>query len=259
MSDVIADIVKNKKQLLKNKTQNLKHEALDYTSTKDQKFRFQEKLAEKTSTKLICEYKPASPSQGDISNLTVEDVIEIYDKNPVDMISVLTEESYFKSSLENLEKALKITNKPVIRKDFIINKHMIYEAALHDASAVLLINGVCPDIEDYLNTCNELGIDAIVECHTLNDIEDVIDYDPMIIGINNRNFKDLSLNLDTTKQLAEYVPHYMISESGVKTIEDAQLLKKYGADAILIGTSVLQGNNTREIRNYINELKNVLK
>ncbi|PAV07061.1 indole-3-glycerol-phosphate synthase [Methanosphaera cuniculi] len=258
--NVVDEIVKNKKQLLKNKSADeIKQKAHDYASTNDKKFRFQEKLSDATSTKLICEYKPASPSQGDISTLSVEDVIEIYDTTPVDMISVLTEESYFKSNIENLKKAVKLTDKPVLRKDFIIDEYMIYEAVLCGASAVLLINGVCPDIEDYLNLCHELGIDAIVECHTLNDIEDVIEYDPKIIGINNRDFKDLSIDLETTKKLSEYIPNYMISESGVKTEHDARKLRNYGADGVLIGTSVLKSNEKPEIEHYINKIKHVLR
>ncbi|MGI6564534.1 indole-3-glycerol-phosphate synthase [Methanosphaera sp.] len=262
--NVVEEIVKNKKKTLtelkKTKsTSQIRKEAIDYVSTKNNKFRFQEILKDKNSTKLIAEYKPASPSQGDISTLKPEDVIPLYDKNNVDMISVLTEESYFKSNLNNFKKATTLTEKPILRKDFVIDKYMLYEAAANNASAALLITGVCPDIEDYLNTCYDLGLDAIVECHTLDDIEQVVDYNPKIIGVNNRNFNDLSINLETTKNLREYVPNYLISESGVKTLNDAEKLKSYGADALLIGTSLLKNNNDTEIVEFINKLDNILK
>lgn len=260
---VIDEIISNKKILLeksKNKKslQEIKKEAVNHISTKDEKFRFQQELKDDES-KLICEYKVASPSKGKISNLTVEDVVGIYDNSPVDMISILTEESYFGSNLKNFQKAQEITNKPLLRKDFVIDEYMIYEAALNDASCILLIEGICPDMEGYLNITHELQMDAIVECHSKEDIENVERYNPPIIGINNRNLQTLTTDLDTTRNLKEYVPNYMISESGVNTAEDAKLLKNYGADAILIGTSVLKNNNQKEIKEYIIELKNSLK
>lgn len=262
--NVLDEIVINKRKIINESEKSiskdeLKKEAYDYRSTIDSKYRFQEVLKNKLQTKLICEYKPASPSKGDISNLSIEDVIEIYDESPVDMISVLTEESYFKSNLNNLIKATKYTDKAILRKDFIIDEYMIYESALNDASCVLLIEGICPDIEKYLNITYELGLDAIVECHSIEDIKNIEKFNPPIVGVNNRNLNDFSINLETTKKLKEYVPKYLISESGVDSIDDAKLLQSYGADAILIGTSVLKKNYPDEIKSYINDLHNSLK
>jgi indole-3-glycerol phosphate synthase len=152
-----------------------------------------------------------------------------------------------------------MTTKPLLRKDFIIDEYMIYEAALNNASCILLITGICPDIEEYLNISEDLGLDVIIECHDLNNINEISDLNPKIIGVNNRNLSNLSINLETTKKLKKYVPNYLISESGVKNIEDAQLLKSYGADAILIGTSILKGKSEFEIENYLNQLSYVLK
>ncbi len=260
---VIPTIVENKKiRLAESKktlsTEDLEKKAFDYVSTKTSTHRFLEQL-KKDYVNLIAEYKPASPSQGDISSLSVENVIPLYQENPVDMISVLTEESYFKSNIENLKTATKLTDKPILRKDFVIDKYMIYEAALYDCSAVLLINGVCPDIEEYLNLTHELCLDAIVECHNIDDINSVVEYDPMIVGVNNRNLDTLEINLDTTKNLREFVPHYMISESGVLSIDDAKLLKSYDADALLIGTSLLKDKNPHQIEEFIDKLTETLK
>ena len=240
--NVIEKIVENKKKILiKNKENKplmeIKKETEDFISTKSKKFRFEEKLKDKSKTKLIAEYKPASPSQGNISTLKPEDIIPLYDKHPVDMISVLTEELYFKSNMDNFIKVNEMTNKPLLRKDFIIDEYMIYEAALNNASCILLITGICPNIEEYLNIAEDLGLDAIIECHNLNDIKQISDLNPKIIGINNRNLSNLTVDLETTKKLKKYVPNYLISESGVQNIEDAKLLKNYGADAILVGTS----------------------
>ncbi len=262
--NVIKEIVENKKIIIqKNKmkkdTQTIKTEAEDFISTKTEKFRFQEKLKDKTSTKLIAEYKPASPSQGDISLLKAEDVIPIYDRYPVDMISILTEETRFKSNMNNFRKAESLTDKALLRKDFVIDKYMIYEAALNNASCILLINGVCPDIEEYMGITEDLGLDAIVECHNEKDIRSVVDYNPKIIGINNRNLSDLTVDLDTTRKLKKYVPNYLISESGVQKVADAQRLKNYGADAILVGTSILKDRSEEKIGEYITQLSNSLK
>lgn len=262
--NVIEEIVENKKIIIeKNKhkktTSQIKREAIDYVSTKTEKFRFQEKLKDKSSSKLIAEYKPASPSQGNISKLSPEDVIPIYDKYPVDMISVLTEELKFKSNMNNFKKAEELTDKALLRKDFVIDEYMIYESALNNASCILLISGICPDIEKYINITAELGLDAIIECHNQEDIENISELNPKIIGINNRNLSNLSVDLETTKMLKDYVPNYLISESGVQSIEDAKLLKSYGADAILVGTSILKGKNEEEIGKYITQLANILK
>lgn len=262
--NVINEIITNKKITVKKTKEkkslaDIKTEALDMVSTKSNFFRFQEKLKDESSTKLIAEYKPASPSQGDISKFKVEDVIPLYDENNVDMISVLTEELYFKSNIENFIKATSLTKKPLLRKDFVIDEYMIYEAAVNNASAVLLITGICPDIEEYLNICNNLGLDAIVECHSIEDIKSVEEYDPKIIGVNNRNLNNFTIDLETTRKLKEYVPNYLISESGIKTIEDAKKIKEYGADAVLIGTSILQNNKKKGIGEFINDLNKVLK
>lgn len=262
--NVIEKILMNKRKKLsqqKNKKtlKEMKKEAEDHISTTDNKFRFQEKLKDKTSTKLVAEYKPASPSQGNISTLKPEEVIPLYDSNPVDMISILTEESYFKSSLNNFRKAEQLTDKPLLRKDFVIDKYMIYEAALNNASCILLITGICPNIGEYLSITEDLGLDAIVECHSKKDIEEVEELNPKIIGINNRNLSTLSIDLETTRKLKQYVPNYLISESGVQNVNDAMQLKSYGADAILVGTSILKGKNDEEITQYITQLNKALK
>jgi len=262
--NVVEKIITNKKKIVAKQKKhkplnNIRKEATDYISTKNNKFLFEKKIKENNTTKLIAEFKPASPSQGKISNLTPEEIIPLYESNPVDMISVLTEESYFKSNITNFQKARKITTKPLLRKDFVIDKYMLYESALNDANCVLLINGVCPNIEEYLNITKNLGLNAIIECHSLEDIEEVVDLNPKIIGINNRNLSTLEVDLDTTKELREYVPNYLISESGVQNVEDAALLKSYGADAILIGTSILKGKNKDNIKDYLTQISQTLK
>ena len=111
----------------------------------------------------------------------------------------------------------------------------------------------------YEHICENVGLDTIIECHDIEDINQVIDLNPKIIGINNRNLTNLTVDLETTEKLRKYVPNYLISESGVESIEDAQLLRNYGADAVLIGTSILKDRHSSEIGNYINQLSLTLK
>ena len=259
----VEEIIKNNRQIVeeskkKISTEELKKMAFNYKSTFSSKHEFQDILKENTCS-LICEYKVASPSRGHISNLSLEEIIGIYEKTPVDAISILTESLYFNSDLKNLKEAKKYTSKALLRKDFLIDEYMIYEAALNDASCILLIEGICPDVEEYLNISYELGMDAIVECHSLEDILNVEKHNPPIIGVNNRNLNDFSIDLETTKRLKEYVPNYMISESGVNDTSDAKKLKSYGADGILIGSSILESNDKEIICSYINKLHGVLE
>lgn len=260
----VDEIIENKKKLLIEKKSrkslpSLKKDAEDLVSTKTSKFRFKEKFKDGTSKKLIAEFKPASPSKGNISSKSVEDIIKIYDENPVDMISCLTEELYFKSNLNNFEKARRATDKPILRKDFFIDEYMIYESAAAGADCILLISNCTPDIESYMGIANDLGLDAIVECHNKDEIDYANDINASIIGINNRDLSNFTIDFNTTKNLRKYVNGYLISESGVNTIDDAKLLKSYGADALLIGTSLLRNKNIEDTEKFITDLVNVLK
>lgn len=262
--DKVGEIIENKKKIMvklkdKRPLNEIKKEAEDFVSTRDKKFRFQEKFNNIKGTKLIAEFKPASPSKGDISSVKVEDIIKIYNESPVDMISCLTEELYFKSNLNNLKKAVKITNKPILRKDFFIDEYMIYEAALNGASCILLISNLDIDMEEYKNIASDLGLDYIIECHNKEEIEFANDIKAPIIGINNRNLADFTIDFNTTKNLGKLVDGYLISESGVETTNDAKILKSYGADALLIGTSLLKNKNDIETKNFIKDLNKVLK
>ncbi len=260
--DKINRIINNNRIIVeeskkKISAKKLKDEAFDYRSTFSSGHEFQ-KLLKEDKCNLICEYKVASPSKGHISNLSLEEIVSIYDKTPVDAISILTERLYFNSNLDNLKIAKSYTSKALLRKDFFIDEYMIYEAALNDASCILLIEGICPDIEGYLNISQDLGMDAIVECHSIHDVMNIEEYNPPIIGVNNRNLKDFTIDLDTTKNLREYIKGYMISESGVRNTADAQRLKSYGADGILIGSSILECDDEKRISAYIESLYKAL-
>lgn len=214
---------------------------------------FKNALLNKTDVSIICEYKPASPSKGDISNLLVEDVIPLYDKGGASAISVLTEETFFKSNIKNLRIASKISKLPILRKDFIINEYQIYEARSCGASAVLLMADLYKDLRFGIDLCSYLEMDALVECKNREEIQNAVKAGARIIGINNRNFKDFSIDLKRTKKLAKHVPEntILVSESGVKNGEDIKVLGSYGADAVLVGSSIME---SQDISKKVNEL-----
>ena len=209
---------------------------------------FKKALTNANDVSVICEYKPASPSKGDISNLMVEDVVPLYDKGGASAISVLTEETFFKSNIKNLRIASKTTNLSILRKDFIMDEYQIYEARSCGASAVLLMADVYKDLRFGIDLCHYLEMDVLVECKNRDEIEMAKKAGANIIGINNRSFKDFSIDLKRTEKLTKYLPEntILVSESGVKNGDDVKLLGNYGADAVLVGSSIMESPNILE-------------
>ena len=206
---------------------------------------FKNSIGNKNDVSIICEYKPASPSKGDISDLHVEDVVPFYDKRGASAVSVLTEEDFFKSNIKNLRIVSKISKLPILRKDFIIDEYQIYEARSCGANAVLLMADLYKDLRFGIDLCRYLEMDALVECKNREEIKKAVDADAEIIGINNRNFNDFSIDLKRTKKLAKHVPEHLIivSESGVQTGDDVKLLGSYGVDAVLVGSCIMESSN----------------
>ena len=219
---------------------------------------FSKSLEHQEDVAVICEFKPASPSMGDISDSDLVDALKVFEESGSSAVSVLTEERYFKGSLENLRLASKITELPIIRKDFILNDYQIYQAKLAGADAVLLMSGIYPDMAEGISLCRELDQDPLVECRSREDIKNALNAGADILGINNRNFQDFSVNLKTTEKLAGYVPHefVLISESGVRSPEDAKKLSSYGVDALLVGTSIMGAGGRSDM---LKAAKNIVK
>jgi len=229
----------NKKILDKDVDPRLKGARKASAKTKGQNF--EQSLKNTEDVRVICEYKPASPSMGDISSAPLEDAMNVFGSAGASAVSVLTEENYFKGSLNNLKAASRLTELPLIRKDFLVDEYQIYEAKLAGASAVLLMSNIYPDMQEGLDLSRNLGMEALVECKNREDIENALKAGAHVIGINNRDFRDFTVDLERTRKLAGYVPRdvVLVSESGVKSSEDAKLLASYGADVILVGTGIM--------------------
>lgn len=216
---------------------------------------FKNALLKGDNVSLICEYKPASPSMGYISKRKVEDVLPVFEMGGVSAASILTEESFFKSSIQNLKMACKTSNLPLLRKDFIMDEYQIYESRASGASAILLMADLYPNLTEGIHLSKYLGMDVLVECKNEEEIKRALDAGAEIIGINNRDFNDFSIDLNRTKKLADKIPQevILVSESGVKTTVDVKELAGYGADALLVGTGVMGSTNILEkVRALVN-------
>lgn len=211
---------------------------------------FREALA-KPGISIIGEFKKASPSLGKIdSKLELTDRIEEYNDS-VDAISCLTEEDHFLGSADYLKEIRAISPLPIIRKDFMIEEYQFYEAKAIGANAILLIAAILDDVQmkDFYALTKELGMDALVETHDEQEMERALKLDAEIIGVNNRDLRDFTIKLDTTRRLSKLVPEgkIFVAESGIVSDEDVRFLKDSRVDAFLIGRAFMEAENPREL------------
>ncbi|MBT4922773.1 MAG: indole-3-glycerol phosphate synthase TrpC [Rickettsiales bacterium] len=194
----------------------------------------------------ICEIKKASPSQGDI-NVDVDVAVQanLYKEMGASCLSVLTDEKYFKGEDSDVSLAKRASDLPILRKDFIIDPYQIYEAKIIGSSAILLIMAglSLEQAQEYEGLANSLGLDVLVESHNEVELLQAIKLKTPLIGINNRDLTTLKIDLKTTAQIAKFIPKdkIIISESGIKSQADMDYLKLHGAQAFLIGTSLMEG------------------
>ena len=210
-----------------------------------------EKALKKDDLAFILECKKASPSKGLIApDFPYLKIAKEYEAAGADCISVLTEPKWFLGSNEYLKEIAKEVSIPCLRKDFTVDEYMIYEAKTLGASAVLLICSILSkgQIEEYLGICDELGISAIVETHDEKEVETAVDAKARIIGVNNRNLKDFTVDSSNSRRLRELIPtdRIFVSESGLKTPEDVANIRRAGADAVLIGETVMRAADKAE-------------
>lgn len=210
-----------------------------------------ERALRKEEMAFICECKKASPSKGVIAeDFPYLQIAKEYEAAGADCISVLTEPKWFLGSDEYLREIAKAVSIPCLRKDFTVDAYMIYEAKLLGASAVLLICSILQkgQMQEYIGICDELGLSALVEAHDENEVQMALDAGARIIGVNNRNLKDFTVDTDNSRRLRELIPKEVlfVSESGVRSAEDVGKLRKIGADAVLIGETLMRSADKKE-------------
>ena len=231
---ILDDIVAAKKKRLVRHKENVSEQDMKNLALNEKRvpISFYNALR-KQGLSIIGEFKKASPSHGKMNNkIELTNRIDQYN-NAVDAISCLTEEDYFLGNTDYLKQIRKITNLPIIRKDFIIDEYQVYEAKVIGADAILLIAAILDDekFKELYDLAYSLSLDVLCK----------------IIGINNRNLKTFEVSLDTTKKLASLAPEgtVLVSESGVLNDDDIKVLKASGADALLIGTAFMENENPK--------------
>ena len=204
-----------------------------------------EKSLKKGDVAFICECKKASPSKGLIApDFPYLDIAIDYENAGADCISVLTEPKWFLGCNEYLAQIAKNVRIPCLRKDFTVDAYMIYEAKLLGAGAVLLICSILDEneIEAYIGICDRLGISALVEAHDEEEIKKAAAAGARVIGVNNRNLKDFTVDMSNAARLRAAIPDDVIyvSESGIASAADVQRARDFGADAVLVGETLMR-------------------
>lgn len=200
---------------------------------------------------IIAEIKQASPSEGVIrQDFNHMEILKIYEEMGAKAISVLTEEEFFLGKTKYLQEVKAATKLPVLRKDFILDEIQIYQSRALGADAVLLIHSILPieKLEKLYKIAKNLGMDVLVEVHTLKELKNVIKLNVEIIGINNRNLNSFKVDIATTEKLASLIPSdtVKISESGINCLKDVLMLKGVGVDAMLIGSAFMRSPNIKD-------------
>lgn len=210
-------------------------------------FPFEEAL-KRPGISLICEIKKASPSKGVIDpEFNYLKIAKEYEKGKADAISCLTEPKWFLGSDEIFKDIRKKVSLPMLRKDFVVDEYQIYQAKLLGANCILLIVSLLnkETLERYINLAKSLGLSALVETHDEEEIKTALSAGAKILGVNNRNLKDFSVDLNNAKRLRELIPENVIyvAESGIASLSDAKMLKEAGADALLIGEFLMRSDD----------------
>lgn len=209
-----------------------------------------EKALKKEGISFICECKKASPSKGIIAeDFPYLQIAKEYEAAGADAISVLTEPKWFLGSDRYLAEITESVSVPCLRKDFTVDEYMIYEAKLLGASAVLLICSILSgeQIKEYLGICDELGLSALVETHDEDEVQMALDTGARIIGVNNRNLKDFTVDVGKSRELRGMVPENIlfVAESGVSSPGDMDNLRETGVDAVLIGEALMRSQDKK--------------
>ena len=221
---------------------------LGHVEPKAQPYRLREAMSNGSKLNIIAEFKRASPSKGLISNMREpSEVAAAYYDGGAAAISVLTEEDFFKGTLDDLRAVRAAVDLPILRKDFVIDEFQIREAAAVGADAILLIVAALSD-EDLLrfsSVAQNLGLDALIEVHDREEMNTAIEIGARLIGVNNRNLKTFEVSLDVSRDLIKYAPEgaTMIAESGISSRQDIEDLSALGYSGFLVGEALMRSGN----------------
>ena len=250
MTDILEKIIENKRTRLSKKKQKIPLNVMKDRANKTEFMprAFKRAISKPGGISVIAEIKKTSPSAGVI----VEDFNPVsiaveYDKAGADAVSVLTEEDFFSGSMEILHKVRNVFSGPILAKDFFIDEYQIYEARAHGADCILLIMKIVDEktLHDFIEIARNLGMDCIAEVHDESELDKAVRSGAGIIGINNRDLENFSVDLKTTERLCKLVPtdRVLVSESGIKSRRDVEYLSSLKVDAILVGETLMQCSN----------------
>ena len=205
---------------------------------------FREALS-RPGTSVIAEHKRRSPSAGTIrEGASLTDIVRAYERGGAAALSILTEEAHFGGSLTDLLEARDVSDLPILRKDFTVDPYQLYEAKAHGADAVLLVVGALHprDLAVLHQEARALELDAIVEIHDEEELDAALEADADVIGINNRNLEDFTVDINRTFDLLADVPagKTVVSESGIAYREQVEDLERVGVDAVLVGETLMR-------------------
>ncbi|MBS1806953.1 MAG: indole-3-glycerol phosphate synthase TrpC [Acidobacteria bacterium] len=248
MNDILARIVARKQERLAETKKNVPLAALQTeVQATTEPHRFLSAL-QRDGINIIAEIKRRSPSKGVIrEQFDPESIAANYTANGAAAISVLTEEDFFDGSLDHLCAVRVVTGLPLLRKDFVFDEYQIFEAAQAGADAILLIAAMLEPAQfnDLLQCAYGLGLDVLVEIHDREEAEKVLPFDVRLLGVNNRNLRTFHTTLNTSLELAANLPEgiTLVSESGIRTRADLDLLQSAGFHAFLIGEEFMRNED----------------
>ncbi|MCM8804371.1 MAG: indole-3-glycerol phosphate synthase TrpC [Candidatus Omnitrophica bacterium] len=260
--NILEKILEEKRKIVEKKKKEISIEKLNNRISENfRKYSIYNRLKE--SFGIICEIKRTSPSSGIINeNIDFRKIAEIYEKSGVSGISVLTCEPYFAGSINDLKDVKEKVKIPVLMKDFVIDEYQIYEGNFYGADFILLIVRILDDerLKKFISICKNLNLEILVEVFDVYDLKRIFniieDWENKILGINNRDLTTLKTDINNTLNLIKYIPTdkiIVISESGIKSRNDVEILKNEGVKGVLVGEAILRSKNIEEkIKEFIN-------
>ncbi|HNX64823.1 MAG TPA: indole-3-glycerol phosphate synthase TrpC [Oscillospiraceae bacterium] len=246
---ILDEIIVKRKEQLDREKERISHEKIKELAYKTAYTPLDFKKAlKKDKLSVIAEVKKASPSKGTIrEDFNPVEIAVQYEKSGADAVSCLTEEYYFKGSSSYLKEIRNHMHIPILRKDFIFDEYQIYEARVIGADAILLIAAVLDTdtLVKFKKIADDLRLNCLFEVHNEEELKSVISAGAEIIGINNRNLHTFEVSLDVTRTLSAKIPDgtVIVSESGIKSNSDMKAVKGHGADAVLIGETLMKSGS----------------